>query len=93
MLTSKRYTFELIETLCQLLLTKGTRLDVERFASDFDRGSQAKAVLADYEDVLGKYEGWEVPLVIIGDHYPIVGAITIAMYRRLVDLCPASADS
>ena len=71
-------------------LAKETGLDVERFSSDFDRGWQENEVLAEYEDGRGKYAGWGIPLAIIGDRYPVVGASPIAMYRRAIDLCLAN---
>jgi predicted DsbA family dithiol-disulfide isomerase len=71
-------------------LAEAAGLDVERFSSDFDQGSQEREVLAEYEDGRDKYAGWGIPLVIIGDRYPIMGAVPIAMYRRAIDLCLAS---
>ncbi len=70
-------------------LAKKTGLDVDRFTSDFDGGSQEKEVLADYEDGQVEYQGWGIPLVIIRG-YPIEGAAPIDVYRRVVDLCLAS---
>lgn len=71
-------------------LAEEAELDVERFSSDFDQGSQVNEVLAESEDGRDKYGGWGIPLVIIGDRYPVMGAAPIAMYRRGIDLCLAS---
>ena len=62
-------------------------LDVEKFSSDLDRGSQEKEVLVEYEEARIKYAGRGIPLAIIGDRYPVMGAAPIAMYRRAIDLC------
>ncbi len=51
-------------------LAKKTGLDIDRFISDFDGGLREKEVLADYEDGQFEYQGWVVPLAIIGDCYP-----------------------
>ena len=59
----------------------------ERFSSDFDQGSQLKEVMAEHEEGQSEYAGWGVPLVIIGDLYPIMGACPSAMYHRAIDLC------
>ncbi len=70
-------------------LARKTGLDVERFSSDFDQGLQEKEVLADYEDARAEYEDWGIPLVIVEDRYPIVGAVPIDMYHRAINLCLA----
>ena len=74
-------------------LARKTGLDVERFSSDFDQGLQEKEILADYEDARAGYEGWGIPLVIVEDRYPIVGAVPVDMYRRAINLCLASQAS
>ncbi len=71
-------------------LAKKTGLDIERFSANFDGGAQEKEVLAEYEGGRAEYEGWGVPLVIIGGHYPVQGAAPIDVYRRAIDLCLAS---
>ena len=73
-----------------LSLAKNAGLDLGKFSSDFDASSQEKEILAEYEDYKDKYEGWGVPLVIVGERYPVVGAAPIAMYRRAIDLCLAA---
>jgi len=73
-----------------LSLAKKAGLDVEKFISDFDQGLIEKEVLAEYEEVQAQYYGWGVPLTIIEDRYPVMGASPIAVYRRAVDLSLAS---
>ena len=65
-------------------------LDVASFTSAFDQGEQENEILVEYEDARAKYEGWGIPLAIIGDRYPVIGACPIDMYRRAVDLCLAN---
>jgi predicted DsbA family dithiol-disulfide isomerase len=62
-------------------------LDVERFRVDYSSGLQKNWVLAEYEKGRSEYEGWGVPLVIVGGRFPLVGAVPIEMYRRAIDLC------
>ncbi len=64
-----------------------TGLDVEKFSSDFDHGSQKNEILAEWAEANRNYEGCGVPLAIIGDSYPMVGAVPPAMYHRVIDLC------
>jgi len=68
-------------------LAKKTGLDVERFSSDFSRRLLEEEVLAEYEDGRAEYEGWGIPIVVVGGHYPITGAVPIAIYRRAINLC------
>ena len=71
-------------------LAEKTGLDVERFSSDFSQRSLEEEVLAEYEDGRAEYEGWGIPIVVVGERYPIAGAVPIAIYRRAIDLCLAS---
>jgi len=73
-------------------LAKKTGLDVERFSSDFSQRLLEEEVLAEYEDGRAEYEGWGIPIVVIGGRYPIAGAVPIAIYRRAIDLCLARSD-
>jgi predicted DsbA family dithiol-disulfide isomerase len=72
-------------------LAKKTGLDVERFNSDFFSRSLEEEVLAEYKDgrAEAEYEGWEIPIVVVGERYDIAGAVPIAIYRRAIDLCLA----
>jgi predicted DsbA family dithiol-disulfide isomerase len=71
-------------------LAKKTGLDVERFKSDLSSRSLEKEILAEYEDGRAEYEGWGIPIVVVGGRYPIAGAVPTAIYRRAIDLCLAS---
>jgi predicted DsbA family dithiol-disulfide isomerase len=71
-------------------LAKKTGLDVEKFSFDFSQKLLEEEVLAEYEDGRAEYEGWGIPIVVIGGRYPIAGAVPIAIYRRAIDLCLAS---
>lgn len=70
-------------------LADDTGLDVQRFRADFGSGSQESEVLAEYEEGRSAYEGWGVPLALIGGRFPLAGAVPIEMYRRAIDLCLA----
>jgi predicted DsbA family dithiol-disulfide isomerase len=72
-------------------LAKELGLDMEKFRHDFDQGSLEDKVMAEFEEGRSQYTGWGVPLVIIGDRYPVVGAAPMAMYRRGIDLCLAKS--
>ena len=71
-------------------LAKEVGLEVEKFVSNFDQGSSENEVWADYEYVQANYVGWGIPLTIIGERYPVMGASPIAVYRRAIDLCLAT---
>jgi predicted DsbA family dithiol-disulfide isomerase len=70
-------------------LAKKTGLDVEKFSSDFSRRLLEEEVLAEREDGRAEYEGWGIPIVVVGERYPIAGAVPTAIYRRAIDLCLA----
>ena len=72
-----------------LNLAEKAELDSERFGSNLAQNSQEKEVLVEYEEAQSKHAGQGIPLAIIGDRYPLVGAVPISMYRRAVDLCLA----
>jgi predicted DsbA family dithiol-disulfide isomerase len=71
-------------------IAKNTGLDIERFCSDLSRKSFEKEILAEYEEGRAEYEGWGIPIVVVGGRYPITGAVPIALYHRAIDLCLAS---
>lgn len=71
-------------------LAKKTGLDVERFNSDFSSELLEKEILAEYEAGRAEYEGWGIPIAVVGGRYPIAGAVPITIYRRAIDLCLAS---
>jgi len=71
-------------------LAKKTGLDIERFKSDFSSKSLKEEILAEYEDGRAEYEGWGIPIVVVGGRYPIAGVVPITIYRRAIDLCLAA---
>ena len=73
-------------------LAEEVGLDVERFSADFDRGSQDDEILTEYQEHKSQYDGWGIPIAVVGERYPVMGAVPIEMYRRAVDLCLASQD-
>jgi predicted DsbA family dithiol-disulfide isomerase len=73
-------------------LAKESALNMEKFRQDFDQGSLEAEVMAEFEEGRSQYAGWGVPLVIIGDRYPVVGASPIEMYRRPITLCLAKSS-
>jgi predicted DsbA family dithiol-disulfide isomerase len=70
-----------------LSLAKKTGLDVERFSSDFSRRSLEEEILAEHKDGRAEYEGWGIPIAVVGGRYPVAGAVPIDIYRRAIDLC------
>jgi predicted DsbA family dithiol-disulfide isomerase len=68
-------------------LAEKTGLDIEKFRSDFSLKSLEEEVLAELEEGRAEYEGWGIPIVVIGGHYPMSGAVPTAMYRRAIELC------
>ena len=73
-----------------ITLAKENGLDVDRFVADFDLGSQENEIFTEYEDIQANYEGWGIPVAIVGGRYPVLGASPSAVYRRAIDLCLAS---
>lgn len=70
-------------------LARECELDIDKFVSDFEGGMAREQVLAEYDEGHSRYEGWGVPLVIVGDRYPVVGAVPVDIYRRAIKLCLA----
>ena len=66
-------------------LAQETGLDVERFAIELDSGSQRSKILAEYEEAVDKYPGFGIPNAVVADRYPIVGAVPLSVYRRVID--------
>ncbi|HEY42213.1 MAG TPA: DsbA family protein [Dehalococcoidia bacterium] len=65
-------------------------LDMEKFLADFESDERRQEVLADVEEVRSQYEGWGVPLTVVGGRMPIEGAAPTDVYRRAVAVCLAS---
>ncbi len=69
-----------------LELAREAGLDPGRFEAGLDDGALEEAVLADLEEAR-EYEGWGIPLAIVGGRYPLAGAVPEQLYRRAIDLC------
>ena len=68
-----------------IVLARETGLDVERFASDLDNSSQRGKIVAEYLEAREKYPGFGIPTAVFQDRYPIVGAVPLSVYRRIID--------
>ena len=66
-------------------LAKETGLDAKRFTTELDSSSQRSRILAEYEEAVDKYPGFGIPTVVVADRYPIVGAVPLSVYRRIID--------
>jgi len=73
------------ELLIALAVDSG--LDMEKFFADFEGDERRQEVLADVEEVRSQYEGWWVPLTVVGGRMPIEGAAPTAVYSRAVAVC------
>jgi protein disulfide-isomerase len=62
-------------------------LDMERFSADFASDERRQEVMADVEEVRSRYEGWGIPLTVVGGRMPIEGAAPTDVYRRAVAVC------
>jgi predicted DsbA family dithiol-disulfide isomerase len=72
-------------------LAEESGLDLLKYRQDLEQGSLENEVMAEFEEGQSEYAGWGIPLVIIGNRYPVVGAAPTAMYRRGIDLCLAKS--
>jgi len=61
-------------------------LDVERFTTDLDSGSQRDAVLADYRQATDDARFSAIPTVTFGGAIVLQGAVPTEMYRRAVNV-------
>ena len=62
-------------------------LDMQRFSADFESDERRQEVMADVEEVRSQYEGWGVPLTVVGGRMPIEGAAPTEVYRHAVEVC------
>ena len=60
-------------------------LDIEQFTSEYDSGRQKNEVSAEHDDYNENWASWGIPLAIVGDHYPVLGAVPLDVYRRAID--------
>jgi predicted DsbA family dithiol-disulfide isomerase len=73
------------EVLMDLAVEAG--LNMDKFLIDFESDERRQEVLADVEEVRSRYEGWGVPLTVVGGRMPIEGAAPTDVYRRAVAVC------
>lgn len=66
-------------------LAQETGLDVERFIAELDSGSQRSKIMAEYEEAIEKYPGFGIPNAVVADRYPVLGAVPLSVYRRVID--------
>jgi predicted DsbA family dithiol-disulfide isomerase len=59
-------------------------LDMECFLRDYQRGDQRDRILAEHREAVGRYGVRAIPTVIIGVSPPIVGAVPLREYERVV---------
>jgi predicted DsbA family dithiol-disulfide isomerase len=57
-------------------------LDVDRFVADYEAGKGRAAVLEDYEAAMSEHGVRAIPTVVLGGGRRIVGAVSLAEYRR-----------
>ncbi len=76
-----------------LELAAGVGLDVDGFTVELDAAAAEAEVLADLEEARREFDGWGIPLAIVGQRFPLLGAVPIDMYRRAVDLCLAGESA
>jgi len=60
-------------------------LDVERFISDYDSGSQRAAVFAEYEEALKDRQFSGIPAAFFDSRIWFEGGVPVEMYRRAID--------
>ena len=70
-----------------IALATDAGLDMEKFYADFASDERQQEVMADVEEVRSQYEGWGVPLTVVGGRMPIEGAAPTAVYSRAVAVC------
>ena len=73
-----------------IALAEDAGLDMGKFYTDFESDERRQEVLADVEEVRNQYEGWGVPLTVVGGRMPIEGAAPTAVYSRAVAVCLTS---
>ncbi len=70
-----------------IALATDAGLDMEKFNADFASDERQQEVMTDIEEVRSQYEGWGVPLTVVGGRMPIEGAAPTAVYSRAVAVC------
>jgi predicted DsbA family dithiol-disulfide isomerase len=60
-------------------------LDLTRFLSDYEAGKGRQAVLDDYDSAVREHGVRAIPTVVLANGRRIVGAVSLAEYRRALD--------
>lgn len=68
-------------------LVKATGVDMKRFRADYKKAAVDEEIMADHLYYTENFLGWGIPLALVGDKFPLAGAVPIEMYRRAIDLC------
>jgi predicted DsbA family dithiol-disulfide isomerase len=67
-------------------LVKQCGVDMKQFHADYKETAVDEEVLTDHKYYQENFLGWGIPLAVVGDKYPLAGAVPIEMYRRAIDL-------
>lgn len=59
-------------------------LDMERFLIDYEDGSHQERILEEHKQSVVQYRVQAIPTVVIGEALPIVGAVPLEAYERLL---------
>lgn len=59
-------------------------LDMDRFLNDYKEGGQRQRVLIEHVQAVEQYRVLAIPTVVIGEGPPIVGAVPLREYERLL---------
>lgn len=59
-------------------------LDMDQFLKDYEQGSQQHRILEEHRQAVSQYGVRAIPTVVIGEAPPIVGAVPLAEYERLL---------
>ena len=72
-------------------LAQDAGLDATGFVRDLEGGLERQEVLDDYRVALETYGNMAlgIPLMVVNKGYPLVGALPLEMYRRVVQRAPA----
>jgi len=68
-------------------LVKDSGADMRQFRADYMKAAVDEEILADHKYYTENFLGWGIPLALVGDKFPLAGAVPVEMYRRAIDLC------
>jgi len=71
------------EEVCAL--ARQAPLDFDRFMADFETGITRRAILEEYETAVNTYMVYAIPTVIFDEAEPIVGAVPIEEYEKVLE--------